>query len=82
MLEWSSVRVGVCGWVGSCGGGVEVVDWSIGKGMVWSMGRGWFTGGGVGFGGFQVGSVGVVMWCFLGTCFLVCVFLLECLCGM
>ena len=62
LLGWSLVRVGVGGWIGSCGGGVEAVDWSIGEVCG--------SGGGVGFGGCQGGSV-VYIGTILVTCGLV-----------
>ena len=60
--NWGLVEVGVSGWVGRNGGGVES--------GVCSVGKGWVSGGGVGCGGFQAGSVGLVMCSLLGgvTC--------------
>ena len=53
------VWVCVCGRVGRGGGGDGCVDWSIGEGCD--------SGGGVGFGGCQGGSV-VYVGNILGTC--------------
>ena len=55
-------EVGVSGWAGRGGGGVESRVCSIGKGCV--------VGGGVGCGGFQSGSGWVVMCSLVGgvTC--------------
>ena len=54
--DWGLVEVGVSGWAGRGGEGVESGVCSIGKGCV--------AGGGVGCGGFQSGS-GVVVICSL-----------------
>ena len=60
--DWGLAEVGVSGWAGRGGGGVESRVCSIGKGCV--------VGGGVGCGGFQSGSGWVVMCSLVGgvTC--------------
>ena len=62
LLDWSLVWVCVCGRVGRAGGRVGLVVWSIGEGCD--------SGGGVGFGGCQAGSC-VYIGSILGTCELV-----------